>query len=160
MNKGKKVKKIAHAKKEFKPEDYVTKNISLDEVKEIREVFTLFDKDKDDKITTSELKLALENLGIDAKNQTLQSMINDMDKDSNGIIDFKEFVNMMTSNISDSDTREDLKKVFEMFIGEDDEADKIELKHLKRIAKELNGTLTISQQKVDSFDNLLKSLGL
>ena len=30
----------------------------------------------------------------------------------------------------------------------------------KRIAKELNGTLTISQQKVDSFDNLLKSLGL
>lgn len=30
----------------------------------------------------------------------------------------------------------------------------------KRIAKELNGTLTISQQKVDSFDKLLKSLGL
>lgn len=30
----------------------------------------------------------------------------------------------------------------------------------KRIAKELNGTLSISQQKIDSFDKLLKSLGL
>ena len=43
--------------------------------------------------------------------------------------------------MSDKDTREDLKKVFVLFIG-DEKADKIELKHLKRVAKELNENMS------------------
>ena len=43
---------------------------------------------------------------------------------------------MITARMSDKDTPEDLIKVFDLFIG-DDTADKIELKHLKRVAKEL-----------------------
>ena len=53
-----------------------------------------------------------------------------------------EFIEMMTAKMSDKDTREDLKKVFDLFIGDDEKADKIELKHLKRVAKELNEMIT------------------
>jgi Ca2+-binding EF-hand superfamily protein len=43
---------------------------------------------------------------------------------------------MMTAKMSGKDTPEDLRKVFDLFIW-DDIADKIELKLLKRVAKEL-----------------------
>ena len=103
--------------------------------------FDLFDSDHNDTIDTEELKQALSNLGIDAKNQTLQNMMNDIDKNQSGTIDFDEFIEMMTAKMSDKDTPEDLRKVFDLFIG-DDTADKIELRHLKRVAKELGENMT------------------
>jgi Ca2+-binding EF-hand superfamily protein len=41
----------------------------------------------------------------------LRQMISDIDKDSNGSIDFEEFLDMMTAKMSDKDTREDINKV-------------------------------------------------
>ena len=66
----------------------------------------------------------------------------DLDKDGSGKIDFEEFIDMMTAKMSDRDTREDLQKVFRLFLGDDDKADKIELKHLKRVARELNENMS------------------
>ncbi|MCQ2820640.1 MAG: EF-hand domain-containing protein [archaeon] len=43
--------------------------------------------------------------------------------------------------MSDKDTREDLKRVYDLFIGDDENAKGIELKHLRRVAKELNETI-------------------
>ena len=47
----------------------------------------------------------------------------------------------MTAKMSDRDTREDLEKVFKLFLG-DDQGDKILLKHLKRVARELNENMS------------------
>ena len=115
--------------------------LTEDEVLEIKEAFDLFDTDHSGTIDTDELKQALSNLGIDAKNQTLQNMMNDIDRNQSGTIDFDEFIEMMTAKMSDKDTPEDLRKVFDLFIG-DDTADKIELKHLKRVAKELGENMS------------------
>ena len=142
MNKGKKSQKVEIKKADFNPKDYEKNGLTEDEVLEIKEAFDLFDSDKSGEIDTSELKQALNNLGIDAKNQTLQNMINDIDKNASGTIDFDEFIEMMTAKMSDKDTREDLEKVFRLFIGDDDKADKIELKHLRRVAKELNENMS------------------
>ena len=68
-------------------------------------------------------------------------MLADIDKNGDANIDFDEFINMMTAKMSDKDTREDLEKVFELFLG-DDNSDKIELKHLKRVCKELNENMS------------------
>ena len=53
-------------------------------------------------IDTYELKQALSNLGVDAKNQTLQNMMNDIDKNQSGTIYFDV----------EKDTPEGLIKVF------------------------------------------------
>ena len=75
-------------------------------------------------IDTYELKQALSNL-VDAKNQTLQNMMNDIDKNQSGTIDFDEFIEIMTAKTLEKDTWRFNKGI--LFIG-DDTADKIELK--------------------------------
>lgn len=142
MNRNKKAQKVESKASEFNAKSYEKNGLTEDEVMEIKEAFDLFDTDKSGEIDTDELKQALSNLGIDAKNQTLQNMINDIDKNQSGTIDFDEFIDMMTAKMSDKDTREDLKKVFDLFLGDDEKADKIELKHLKRVAKELNENMS------------------
>ena len=54
---------------------------------------------------------------------------------SGGEIDFEEFLQMMTAKMSDSDTREEIEKVFKMF--DTSGKGKIEFIDFKRICKEL-----------------------
>ena len=125
----------------FDTKNYEKNGLTEDEVLEIKEAFDLFDTDHSGEIDVAELKQALMNLGIDTKNQTLQNMLADIDKNGNANIDFDEFIDMMTAKMSDKDTREDLEKVFELFLGDDD-TDKIDIKHLKRVCKELNENMS------------------
>ena len=82
----------------------------------------------------------MQSLGFEAKNQTIYQMINDIDKDKSGEIDFEEFLDMMTAKMSDKDSREDIQKVFNLF--DDDQTGKISLRNLKRVAKELGETMS------------------
>jgi centrin-1 len=129
-------------KKEFRAKDYEGRGLSEDEVMEIKEAFDLFDSDKSGFIEKNELRSALLNLGIDNRNQTLTTIMKDLDKDDSGTVSFDEFIDMMTAKMSDKDTREDLEKVFRLFLGEDTNADKISVKHLKRVAQDLQETMT------------------
>jgi Ca2+-binding EF-hand superfamily protein len=131
----------------FNPKKYEKNGLTEDEVMEIKEAFDLFDTDKSGQIDTEELKQALKNLGIDAKNQTLNNMMADLDADNSGEIDFDEFINMMTAKMSDRDTKEDLKKVFNLFLGDDDKAERINISHLKKVAKDLNENMSEEELK-------------
>ena len=68
-------------------------------------------------IDVNVLKKALMNLGIDIKNQTLQNMLADIDKNVNANIDLDEFIDMMTVKMSDKDSRKDLEKIFEWYLN-------------------------------------------
>jgi centrin-1 len=127
---------------EFDAKKYERQGLTEEEVNEIKEAFDLFDTDKSGEIDAEELKQALKNLGIDAKNQTLQNMLADLDSNNSGSIDFDEFINMMTAKMSDRDTKEDLEKVFKLFLGDESNPEKITLKHLKRVARELNENMS------------------
>ena len=62
-------------------------------------------------IDINELKQTLMNLGIDTKNQTLQDILDDIEKNGNADIDLDEFIDIMTMKKSDKNTREDLEKI-------------------------------------------------
>ena len=64
----------------------------------------------------------------------------DIDKDGNGTIDFQEFLEMMTSKMSEKDSREEILKAFRLF--DDEEKGKISFRNLKRVAKELGENMT------------------
>ena len=57
-------------------------------------------------------------------------MISDIDADGSGNIDFTEFLNMMTVRISDTNSKEDLQKVFRLF--DDEKQGAISIKNLRR----------------------------
>ena len=57
-------------------------------------------------------------------------MISDIDADGSGNIDFTEFLNMMTVRISDTNSKDDLQKVFRLF--DDEKQGVISIKNLRR----------------------------
>ena len=111
------------------------KGLTEDEVEELRQAFDLFDTDGSGTIDPKELRAAMQSLGFEAKNQTIYQMIKDIDKDDSGEIDFDEFLQLMTSRLAGSDTREDINKIFQLF--DDDKTGFISLQNLKRVANEL-----------------------
>ncbi len=78
----------------------------------------------------------MRSLGLETnKNQTVYQMIQDIDQDSKGEIDFDEFLELITTKLAGSDTEEDVQKIFELF--DDDQTGFITLHNLKRVASEL-----------------------
>merc|ERR1711885_1240 len=107
---------------------------------EIREAFDPFDTDGSGTIDAKELKVAMRALGFEPKKEEIKKMISDIDKDGTGTIDFNEFLQMMTSKMSEKDSKEETLKAFRLF--DDDSTGKISFKNLKRVAKELGENLT------------------
>jgi hypothetical protein len=106
----------------------------------------IFDVDQSGSIDYRELKAAMKALGVQVKKEELKKMITDVDADGSGSVEFPEFLQMMTAKMGGADTKEDVLKVFGMF----DEANtgKIDLKSLKRVAKELGENLTDDELSV------------
>ena len=89
--------------------------LSEEKITEFKEAFNIFDKDKDGYITTKELGDIMKNLGQTPSEAELQDMINEVDIDGNGTIDFKEFLGLMARKMRDADTEEELIEAFKVF---------------------------------------------
>merc|ERR1711972_1081826 len=90
--------------------------------------------------------------GFEPKKEEIRKMINDIDKDGNGAIDFSEFLEMMTQKMSEKDSKEEILKAFRLF--DDDETGFITLKNLRRVAKEIGENMTDEelQEMIDEAD--------
>ena len=56
----------------------------------------MFDTDGSGTIDAKELKVAMRALGFEPKKEEIRKMIADADRDGSGVIDFPEFLDMMT----------------------------------------------------------------
>lgn len=65
--------------------------------KELRDAFAVFDADGSGSISRSELKKLMKNLGQTLSDAELDAMMDEVDTDGNGEIDFHEFKSMMVS---------------------------------------------------------------
>ncbi|XP_039269510.1 neo-calmodulin [Styela clava] len=90
-------------------------NLSEEQIAEFKEAFSLFDKDGDGKITTKELGTVMKSLGQNPSESDLQDMINEVDADGSGSVDFSEFLTMMARKMKDTDAEEEIKEAFRVF---------------------------------------------
>ncbi|KAJ7841041.1 calmodulin [Mycena olivaceomarginata] len=103
---------------------------------EFKEAFSLFDKDGDGTITTLELGTVMRSLGQNPTEGELQDMINEVDVDGNGTIDFNEFLAMMAKKFQDTDSEEEIRQAFTVF------------------DKDGNGTISVTE-----LQQVMRSLG-
>jgi len=91
------------------------KHLNEEQIAEFKEAFSLFDKDGDGTITTKELGTVMRSLGQNPTEAELQDMINEVDADGNGDIDFGEFLTMMARKMKDTDSEDEIKEAFKVF---------------------------------------------
>merc|ERR1719181_735538 len=91
-------------------------SLSNEQIAEIQEAFNIFDVDQSGSIDYRELKAAMKALGVVVKKDELKKMITDVDADGSGSVEFPEFLQMMTAKMGTNDSREDVDKVYKMFL--------------------------------------------
>jgi len=151
-----KVEKVAEKKSSilkkpksvFDPKPYEREDLCCEDIIELKEAFDMFDTEGLGTINPNELKHAMENQGFKTRNPTIFHMICALPSNEVESVNFETFLDMATNlELSESSERE-VKKLFEIFDVE--KSGYIELKNLKRIARELGESLN-EREIIDLF---------
>ena len=129
---------------------------------EVKEAFDLFDTNGTGIIELKELKVALRALGFEPQREEIKTLISDLnnnqagrdrdrekEKDGNVTIDFNDFLDIMTTKMSERDSERELEKAFILF---SQNKDTIEFEDLKRIAAELGENMSDDELKEMMFE--------
>jgi len=114
-----------------------------DELAAFKAAFDMFDKNQDGTISTKELHAAMRRAGQNPTEAEVQDMINEVDVDGSGYLEFPEFCMMMHKKLNDSDQENELKEVFRVF-GKD-ETGCITAEELKFVLTHLPGKVTYKE---------------
>ncbi|KAK6127795.1 hypothetical protein DH2020_038504 [Rehmannia glutinosa] len=97
--------------------------------------------------TIRELGTVMRSLGQNPTEAELQDMINEVDADQNGTIDFPEFLNLMARKMKDTDSEEELREAFKVF--DKDQNGFISAAELRHVMTNLGEKLT--DEEVDEM---------
>lgn len=91
-------------------------------------------------------------LGFDVKKQEVLNLMREYDREGTGQIEYPDFLEIMTTKISERDPIEEISKAFKLF--DEDSTGKISLRNLRRIAREMQENLSDDelQAMIDEFD--------
>ena len=126
--------------------------ITEEQKQEIKEAFDLFDSESSGAIDAKELKVAMRALGFEPKKEEIRKILSEVDKSGEGIIRYDDFLDIMTQKMLERDPVEEMKKAFILICEEGH--DKITLKSLQKVAKELGENMTIEelQEMIEEAD--------
>ncbi|VFQ65386.1 unnamed protein product [Cuscuta campestris] len=88
------------------------------QIAELREIFRSFDRNNDGSLTQLELGSLIRSLGLNPSADQMESLIQKADRNSNGLIEFSEFVALVEPELVPAKcpyTEEQLLKIFNMF---------------------------------------------
>ena len=126
--------------------------LTEEQKQEIKEAFDLFDTDNSGKIDAKELKVALRAMGFELSKEDTRRCIAEVDPGATGSVEYPDFLEFMTRKMQERDPIEEMRKAFRLFL--DDEGQKIGLKQLKKVAKDLGENMTDEelQEMIDEAD--------
>ena len=122
-------------------------DLDKESIDECKEVFDLFDKDKDGAIETKELGHVLNALGVNPTQSELLEMINEVDVDGLGKIKFQAFLELYKRKKNASDSEEDLIEAFKVL--DKDGNGIIEASELRHLLTNLGNAL--SEEEADEM---------
>lgn len=112
---------------------------------DLKTAFNLFDTDGSGTIEITDLKVALRALGFEPKKEEIKYLVSELQSNNNEggnnkKIDFNEFIQIMELKMSEKESKEETKKVFELFM--DQNKNEITFESLKKIAAEIEENIT------------------
>ncbi|XP_039527251.1 troponin C type 1a (slow) isoform X1 [Pimephales promelas] len=123
---------------------YVVEQLTDEQKNEFRAAFDIFIQDAEDGcISTKELGKVMRMLGQNPTPEELQEMIDEVDEDGSGTVDFEEFLVMMVRCMKDDSkgkSEEELAELFRMFDKNTDGY--IDLDELKLMLEGTGETIT------------------
>ena len=92
----------------------VAKTLSKEEIAGMKEIFQAFDTDKSGTVTISELMDGLRKKGVDKAASDVADLVNNMDMDGNGELDYEEFI-AATLSTAKMENDDNLARAFAYF---------------------------------------------
>ncbi|XP_057354111.1 calmodulin-like [Manis pentadactyla] len=89
--------------------------LSQEQVAELKEAFSKFDKDGDGSINTQELGAVMQALGKNLSEAELKEIISKVDTDADGVISFPEFLEEMVRRMKAWRKKQGLQEAFRVF---------------------------------------------
>nr|CDS30599.1 calmodulin [Hymenolepis microstoma] len=89
--------------------------LTEEDIAEFYEAFTSFDKDGNGLISRSELDDIVRSLGQNPTQGDIKKMMDEVDVDGNGAIDWNEFLKLMEKKLQDCEPERELKEAFQVF---------------------------------------------
>lgn len=90
----------------------MTEKLTEEQIAEYREVFSLFDKIGDGTITAQYIGTVMRSFGANPTEGELKEMVNEVDVDGIGKIDFADFLTMMAKTVKYTDSEEEIREAF------------------------------------------------
>ena len=134
-------------------ENSLIDNLTDQQIIEFREAFQAFDKDGNGSITTKELGTVMRSLGQNLSEAEIKEMIDIVDEDKSGTIDFQEFLHLMFRKMKIIDKEEELLDAFNIL--DKDGNGKISKYELRYIIMSTESGLT--EEEIEDF---IKTIGI
>lgn len=136
----------------FNPKDFAMAGASERDVLVYKEMFDLLDIDDNELLTPMEVRNLLLHYQYNPKKQIIYQMVSDLDIDESGGINFYEFMKMMTAKLSETDSDDDITKVYKLYDA--DNKGYITIDDLKNVSKELKEEIRDEELKemMDKID--------
>lgn len=136
---------------------------------EFHKVYTLFDYDENETISTNQLGTVMRALGVNPSDSEVQDIVNEIDVEGNGVIEFPEFLTVMSRKINEFDNEEEIREAINVLFKERDSVSAMDVWYIMRkygdklSDEEVNDL--IQQAKTDAdgkikYDDFLRIMGV
>lgn len=127
-----------------------SKALNNEQIARLKEVFEYFDADHSGSIDADELVNVFSSMGQTVTQEEMREMIDQVDEDGSGQIEFEEFLMLMCSNFGSKTFETDMHEVFDLVDKEG--TGKIDTNALAQLIRETTGGL-VSEEEIKQIIN-------
>ena len=124
---------------------YLKSGLSKIEILQLKEAFDLFDIDQKGIIDINDLKERLNEMGILSKNEEIDELIAN---DNISEVDFNTFISILGAK-AQCKNKEEVKKLYCVFLNDDDIERNLSVENFKRVAGELE--LSLAEDEIEEM---------
>ncbi|CAG8058633.1 unnamed protein product [Penicillium salamii] len=129
----------------------MTDSLTIERIAQLKEALSVFDKDGNGDITATELGEVMRSLAQNPTETELQDIVDELDADRSGSIDFNEFLSMMVRKETETDADAEVRQAFNVF--DQDGSGTINADELRPVMKSIGEDLTPAEAaKFQAFD--------